>query len=185
MKLDLNPNCFFFDDKTKNFFDSDVDPIVVEKDEATARLIANFLWHNILPSFTKQIREGLFAPKDPESMIILMHKMGINVRYLGRLVVLAKLEEDEDAFLLSNGRQKVHLMPKYWIELLIVEMLARSFKVLLNELYTSHHGVYNSPASTIAALLNIVFNKICKANDSVVVVEENDEKKKISETVKD
>lgn len=148
LKLHLNPNCFLD-------FEFDVDAAVVKQDENVARELASFLWETILPAVTKQVREGDIQVKDNSSMVKLLHRNGVNVRYLGALASLATTEEKEDEDLLTQGKQKVHAMPHYWREMITVEIIARAVKYVLNAYYKSA-GVSAAPAQTIASTLNYV-----------------------------
>ena len=145
--IEINPNVFLN-------CEADVDPTVAAKDEAAAREMAIFLYDSVLPMLTRQVREGDVSPKDPESMVNLLHRMGVNMRYLGRLAKLALEQEREDAELMFQNKQRVHSMPYFWLEFLTVELLARSAKHILNMAMKSDSAIAASPAGTISALLN-------------------------------
>lgn len=153
--IEINPNVFFP-------VDADVDPEVVAKDENLVREMSTFLMESVIPMVTKQIREGEFFPRDCQSMVNYLHRMGVNLRYLGQLANLAQAQEKEDADLMLQGRQRVHAMPYYWLEFLLVEMLARSVKHVLNGKLRSDPFIASSPATTIAALLNHVLSILPK-----------------------
>ena len=142
----INPNVFLD-------FQIDVDAAVVQKDEDQARELAVFLWETVLPAVTKQVRDGDIQVKDNASMVKLLHRNGVNMRYLGQLATLAAAEEVDDEKLLSEGKQKVHAMPFFWREMLTVEVIARAVKHVLNSLFKKE-GVFNAPAQTVASLLN-------------------------------
>ncbi len=147
--IELNPNCFLS-------LDASVDSDALAKDEEHAREVAKFLFNFILPTITKQVREGEFSPKDQDAMVAYLHRMGVNMRYLGRLAVLAHGQEKDDAELLLQGKQRVHSMPFYFQEFLVMEMLARACKRLLNEVLRGNKSVAAAPAETVAAMLNHV-----------------------------
>jgi hypothetical protein len=170
--IEINPNVFFH-------FSSDVNPETVTKDEELVKEISLFLWDHVLPMITKQIREGEFFPRDCNSMISYLHRMGINIRYCGQLAKLAIEQEKEDSDLFLQGRQRVHSMPFYWLEFLIIEMIARSVKYLLNKKLRDNLNLSSSPALTIASLLNHVLSIL--ANDeagTAATAGENQQQKK-------
>eukprot|EP01039_Chlorochromonas_danica_P005330 gene5330-5865_t len=169
--LEVNPNVFLN-------FDSSVDPEILAKDEETAREIAKFLWNYVLPTVTKQVREGDFYPKDLDSAVNYLHRMGVNMRYLGQLAELASEQEKDDSDLLRQGRQRVHSMPYYWQEFLIVEMLARSSKHLLNTAMRADKLVATAPAETVAALFNHVLSVLHGLSDTAETKVEEEKGKK-------
>lgn len=175
----INPNCFLD-------FEFDVDPAVMEKDEAIAREMAVFLIDTVIPAVTRQVREGELQPKDGAGMVTQLHRMGINMRYLGTLATQAASEEKEDESILATGKQRVHSMPYFWRELLVIEMLARSAKHVLNSYY-SNKKAFAAPAQTIASMLNYVLSLVGSsshnnikptATEAVTTGEDADQKKK-------
>jgi hypothetical protein len=80
--------------------------------------------------------------------------VGINLRYLGRMATLARTKEQEDIDLLVTNRQRMQAMPLYWLEMLEIEIISRSFKHFLNEIFRSHQEIKHCPARTIATILN-------------------------------
>jgi protein TIF31 len=84
------------------------------KDEADVRAVCEHLTSTIIPRLIQQLQEGdVGFPLDGESLTTLLHKRGINMRYLGTLASLS----DKD-----NSRLKaVH-------RLAIQEIVSRSFK---------------------------------------------------------
>jgi protein TIF31 len=163
LSLSINPNCFLD-------FEFDVDPAVREKDEATARELALFLWDTVLPAVTKQVRDGDVQPRDNAAMVKTLHRHGVNMRYLGALLTLAAAEEKEDEELLTQGKQKVHAMPHYWREMLTVEVIARAAKYVLNGYYQSS-AVYAAPAQTVASFLNHVLSLYVPAPTAAATAE--------------
>lgn len=158
MKLELNPNVFLD-------FGIDVNPDVAQKDEDKARELATFLWEFVLPFVTKQVREGESVPKDANNLVDMLHRMGVNMRYLGQLARLAKENEDDDLKLLSNNKQRIQAMPQFWLEMLVVEIVARAAKHVLNGHYRSSKAVAAAPAQTIATFLNQLFSAISAKNN--------------------
>mmetsp|Transcript_8650 Transcript_8650/g.9915 ORF Transcript_8650/g.9915 Transcript_8650/m.9915 type:complete len:1345 (+) Transcript_8650:157-4191(+) len=131
----------------------------LEVDEERARQAAIYLWDVVLPKMTQEMREGdgHQLPLDGKSMIELLHQRGINCRYMGRLAVLAALEEAKDFAALSNrngGKMKSvtrRTMPLSWMELLEVEMVARASKHVLDS-YLNEEG--NQVIQVIASFLS-------------------------------
>jgi len=148
LPIQLNPNCFI------DGFDCDVDPTVVLKDEKIARDIADFLYNQVLVTMTDQIRLGDYCPIDNEGIVELLHAQGINMRYLGRLAVLAYESEKQDRCLHLTNRQRIQGMPFYWLEMIEIEVLSRCFKHHLNKLFQGHQEIKQQPARTVVTLLN-------------------------------
>ena len=68
-------------------------------------------------------------------MVQLLHTYGVNMRYLGRMAVLAHTQEEQDRELLLTNRQRIQAMPHYWLEMLETEVLARCFKHHLSRIF--------------------------------------------------
>eukprot|EP01038_Epipyxis_sp_PR26KG_P005210 gene5210-7248_t len=161
--FDLNCNVFIDD------FVADVNPEVLLKDEQTARELALFLFNDMLPNIVKQVRDGEFIAKDNIDMIQHLHRIGVNVRYLGVLARLSLAEEAVDIELLEHSKQRVFSMPQYWTNMILIEMVARSIKHILNGFYRNNSQVKASPAATIASVLHHLFSTL-----SVPKQDEND-----------
>lgn len=157
--LSINPNCFLS-------FSADEDSAVVAEDERTAREIAIYLWDQMLPMVTKQVKERELSPKDNASMVRMLHDRGVNIRYLGRLAALAQREEDIDQQLLLQSKQRVPSMPLFWWELLVIEMIARAAKHVMNEYYRQSQEVFVAPSRTIASLINHILSVLGKKDSS-------------------
>ncbi|CAK7203421.1 Intracellular distribution of mitochondria [Sporothrix eucalyptigena] len=64
------------------------------KDEADVRAVGKYLQETAIPALISDLSESEISfPMDGRSLSLLLHKRGINVRYLGRV---AKLSEGED-----------------------------------------------------------------------------------------
>lgn len=157
----FSPNCFLDVNSSSEgdsaVLKSDVDPDVASKDEASARELATFLWSQLLPTITFDVRTGELAPLDCASMVRILHSFGVNVRYLGQLAKLAADQEKEDIALAAENKQRVHMMPLYWLEMLETELASRCFKHLLNSIFRSDGLVRTAPALTVITLLNHLF----------------------------
>lgn len=151
INLQLNTNVFL-----PNVV-ADINPDEVEKDEETARDLARYLFTEVLPNITYQIRAGEMMISDNVSMVEMLHNQGVNMRYLGQLARLAKEQELEDVYVAKENKQRIHAMPKYWLELLEIEMIARAVKHLLRRLYQSNKRVQMTPTTTIISVLNHLF----------------------------
>ena len=157
--LSINPNCFLS-------FPPDEDPAVAAEDERTAREIAIYLWDQMLPMVTKQVKERELSPKDNASMVRMLHDRGVNIRYLGRLAALARGEEDIDQQLLRQSKQRVPSMPLFWWEMLVIEMIARAAKHVMNEYYRQSQEVSVAPSRTIASLINHILSVLGDSSSS-------------------
>lgn len=151
--IEINPNCFLN-------FKSDVDESQVKKDEDCAREMANLIVDYLLPTLVKQIREEDVVPRDSDMLVNYLHRTGVNVRYIGRLAMLAHEQEKEDVDLLVNGKQRIHAMPGYFLEMLIVEMIARATKHLMNSTFRSNPSVAANPAQSVTSLLNHIMSAL-------------------------
>ena len=88
------------------------------KDEAEVRAVCHHLRDKVMPEILHDLREGEVGfPMDGQSLSVLMHKRGINIRYLGRLASLTDK---------TNSRMQA-------LEKLVTqEMIARAFKHIAN-----------------------------------------------------
>lgn len=145
--LQLNPNVFLG-------MDSNFDEEELRKDELVACELAKFLFSTELPRLTYQIRLAEAIVFDNTMLVEKLHSLGINMRYLGQLARLAREQEVEDLNLHNEGKQRIHAMPIYWLELLEIEIIARSVKHIIHKYMRENKSVYNSPAETIIAVLN-------------------------------
>jgi len=173
VKVELNPNCFL------ECVDS-ANAEVLEADEEVARKLARFLYDSVLPYATEQVRIGEVQPLDNAALVTYLHGVGVNMRYLGRLAALAVGQEAEDAKFLAEGQQRRNAMPKYWLEMLETEIVARCFKHIINDVLRADKELRNAPASVIAELLNhLLGGTMASIDESVkLIVNEKDGKKK-------
>lgn len=150
----FNPNCFLGDYVLCKENADDVS--VLAKDEELARDLANFLWTKSLPNLNTMIRIGNYVTQDGKGITDLMHARGVNMRYLGQLAVLADEAEASDRKLNDEGKIMKNPMPHYWLEMLVIEILARSMKHLLNSYLRSNKAIRASPAVAVTSLLNLL-----------------------------
>jgi Translation initiation factor eIF3 subunit 135 len=80
-------------------------------------------------------------------MVEILHTHGVNMRYLGHMASLARLQEQQDRDLLLTNRQRIQAMPLYWLEMLETEILARCFKLHLGNLFRANK-VMHFPLTT-------------------------------------
>ncbi|KIY01404.1 uncharacterized protein Z520_02956 [Fonsecaea multimorphosa CBS 102226] len=87
-------------------------------DEKEVRAVCEFLRMNVIPDFINELHDGNVGfPMDGSSLCQLIHKRGINIRYLGRL---AKAAEDKG--------ERLHAFSTVVLQ----EMVARAFKHIAN-----------------------------------------------------
>ena len=146
-EVTLNPNCFLHTA-------CDADPAVVERDEDTARKLADFLWKKAIPKVTESIRLQDAVPVDGKALTEFIHSAGINMRYLGRLAALAAEEENIDMEHAMKSEKRMNPMPYYWRELLEVEIAARTMKHMINAILSSNKALHAAPANVLCLLLN-------------------------------
>ncbi|KAI9736602.1 MAG: Intracellular distribution of mitochondria [Cirrosporium novae-zelandiae] len=118
--------------------DNDKDREEFAKDEKEVRAVCNYLLDSILPEMVQNLKEGEVGfPMDGQSLSRLMHKRGVNIRYLGEVAKLATPDEP-----------RLHALRVIAVQ----EMISRAFKHIANR-YLRHLPSIFSPAC-IAYLLN-------------------------------
>lgn len=108
------------------------------KDEAEVRAVCEHLLSEEIPRLVTELKEGEVGfPMDGQSLSALLHKRGINIRYLGKI---AELADKPDPRLQALKR------------LVVQEMIARGFKHFANT--TLRNVMAPFSAACIAHLLN-------------------------------
>eukprot|EP00934_Nitzschia_sp_Nitz4_P006538 Nitzschia sp. Nitz4//scaffold3_size479765//48133//52644//NITZ4_000019-RA/size479765-processed-gene-0.47-mRNA-1//1//CDS//3329550515//6528//frame0 len=132
----------------------------IKKDEDMARQAAAFLWDEMLPRITREIRDGSWhqVPHDGKALTEFLHQHGVNCRYLGRLAILAQLEEENDKkraeILKQSNLFERRILSHYWLEILECEIVARAAKHVFDRYMTENGGTAAlNPAQTIASFL--------------------------------
>lgn len=109
-----------------------------KKDEEEVRAVCTYLTETIIPQFIKDIREGDAGfPMDGRSLTTLLHKRGINLRYLGHL---ARLTDTSDPRLQALKH------------LIVQEIVSRAFKHVANSYLSSIPPVFAN--SCVSHMLN-------------------------------
>ena len=136
----------------------------IQRDEEIARNAAIFLWDEILPRITREIKEGASHQlHDGKCLTSFLHQNGVNCRYLGRLGTLAQKAEDLDRtrgdVLKQTHKLDRTVFPLYWLELLETEMVARAAKHVLDGYFVENGGSssYN-PAQTVASFFSALIS---------------------------
>lgn len=145
------------------------------EDEETAREMARYLWDEVLPRLTREIRAscgipGFDVPAEGRELTELIHGRGINCRYLGRLADLAKDEERRDAEVreIIEGVERTSAsgslpdsfprfrMPPCWLDLIECEIAARAAKHVLSSYFEEAGGALGAvnPARIVANFLS-------------------------------
>ncbi|CBF76502.1 hypothetical protein AN4908.2 [Aspergillus nidulans FGSC A4] len=108
------------------------------QDEKEVRDACDFLRSKVMPELIQDLHDGdVGFPMDGQSLSQLLHKRGINIRYLGKLATLAK-EKGSRLEALST--------------LLVQEMVVRAFKHITNKYLRNVPAPF--AASCVAHLLN-------------------------------
>ncbi|KAH7070653.1 clustered mitochondria-domain-containing protein [Paraphoma chrysanthemicola] len=108
------------------------------KDEADVRAVCEHLQSEIIPRLITELKEGEVGfPMDGQSLSALLHKRGINMRYLGKI---AELADKPDPRLQALKR------------LVVQEMIARGFKHFANSKLRNVSAPFS--AACVAHLLN-------------------------------
>lgn len=68
----------------------------------------------------RQVRIGQVQPTDCDCLADLLHRHGVNMRYLGRVAQLASDQELEDRVFSISQKQRINAMPIYFLELVEV-----------------------------------------------------------------
>lgn len=134
---------------------TDVEKEEYLKDEAEVRAVCDHLRSKVIPELVQDLYDGdVGFPMDGASLSQLLHKRGINVRYLGRVT---KLAEDKGKRL------------KALVALAIQEMVARAFKHISNS-YLRH-----LPTPFITSCYSHLLNCLLDSSSDAVPVAEIDE----------
>lgn len=129
----LNPDVF-----SGQHPQSDEDKEEWAKDEAEVRAACDHLLTDVIPRLIQELKEGdVGFPMDGQSLSLLLHKRGINIRYLGKI---AELADKEDARFKALNR------------LAIQEMITRGFKHFANFKMRNLSAPFAAPC--LAHLLN-------------------------------
>ncbi|OCL06455.1 hypothetical protein AOQ84DRAFT_390173 [Glonium stellatum] len=122
---------------------SDEDKEEWAKDEAEVRAACGHLILDVIPRLIHELQEGdVGFPMDGLSLSSLLHKRGINIRYLGKIATLA---DKEDPRLQALKR------------LVIQEMISRGFKHVTNQ--RLRYLPVPFAASCVAHLLNCLLGE--------------------------
>ena len=167
LKLELNPNVFLA-------VPAGADAAAVTADEETARELSTYLMDKVLPGVVQGVREGQIAPLDNAHLVVQLHTAGINMRYLGQLARAARAEETSDVRHNRMNSMPVFDFPRYWRDLLEVELVARSVKHVFNALLGSSAAVRAAPAVTIASLLSHVLSTATSASADAAAAAKED-----------
>ncbi|PIG88431.1 protein TIF31 [Aspergillus arachidicola] len=118
------------------------------QDEKEVRETCDFLRSKVMPELIQDLHDGdVGFPMDGQSLSQLLHKRGINIRYLGKLAQMSKEKGARlDALTL----------------LLVQEMIARAFKHIANSYLRNVAAPFT--ASCIAHLLNCLLGADVNSN---------------------
>ena len=124
------------------------------KDEAEVRAACEHLHSEVIPRLVQELKDGEVGfPMDGQSLSVLLHKRGVNIRYLGKL---AELADKPDPRLQALKR------------LVVQEMIARGFKHFANS------KLRNIPAPFAAACVAHLLNCLLGAEANSNPVAESD-----------
>ena len=129
------------------------------KDEQDVRLACEFLRTSVIPELVRDLKEGdVGFPMDGQSLSRLLHKRGINIRYLGRLATLAQGKRLESLRILAlqemTSRAFKHVAGKY-LRHLPVPLTASCLAHLLNCLLGT--GLNPTPTADVDVSLSILY----------------------------
>jgi protein TIF31 len=133
---------------------SDEDKAEWAKDEAEVRAACEHLQSEVIPRLIQELKDGEVGfPMDGQSLSALLHKRGVNIRYLGKITELA---DKPDPRLQALKR------------LVVQEMIARGFKHFANSL------LRNVPAPFANACVAHLLNCLLGAEANPKPVAESD-----------
>ncbi|KAF4987371.1 hypothetical protein FGRMN_10403 [Fusarium graminum] len=142
-KFALNPDAF-----SGQVPQTDEEKAEFAADEEEVRAAGSYLREQVIPDLLKELSESEISfPMDGQSLSRLLHKRGINVRYLGKVAELS-----------NDGRLRCLR------EICVQDMVARAFKHI-SAVYLRHLPVPAVPAA-VAHLLNCLLGH--KFNDKPV-----------------
>jgi protein TIF31 len=125
------------------------------QDEADVRAACEHLLSEVIPRLVQELKDGEVGfPMDGQSLSSLLHKRGVNVRYLGKIAELANQEDPR----LQALRRLVNQ-----------EMIARGFKHFANSM------LRNVPAPFAAACIAHLLNCLLGEEANAKPVAESDE----------
>jgi protein TIF31 len=117
---------------------SDEDKAEWSEDEAAVRAACDHLQTEVIPRLISELKDGEVGfPMDGQSLSALLHKRGINIRYMGKI---AELADKPDPRLQALKR------------LVVQEMIARGFKHYANSKLRNVSAPFS--AACVAHLLN-------------------------------
>ena len=127
-----------------------------EEDERQVRAVCEFLRNKVIPDLVNELHDGdVGFAMDGQSLCQLLHKRGINIRYLGRLATVAE--------------EKGHRLNVFY-KVVLQEMVARAFKHIVN------HYLRHLPAifagTCVSHLLNCLLGVELNSNPRAELDEE-------------
>ncbi|KAK8199348.1 putative eukaryotic translation initiation factor 3 subunit CLU1/TIF31 [Phyllosticta capitalensis] len=145
----LNPDVF-----TGQVPQTDEEKEEYARDESDVRAACQHLTDEVIPRLVHDLQEGdVGFPMDGQSLTSLLHKRGINIRYLGKV---ASLSDNKDEPRLEALRR-----------LAIQEMIARGFKHVANQKIRYLPSPFIGAA--VAHLLNCLLGGEVNANPTVEI----------------
>ncbi|EAT77883.2 hypothetical protein SNOG_14691 [Parastagonospora nodorum SN15] len=145
---------------------SDEDKAEWAKDEAEVRAACDHLQTEVIPRMITELKDGEVGfPMDGQSLSSLLHKRGVNIRYLGKI---AELSDKPDPRLQALKR------------LIVQEMIARGFKHFANSKLRNVSAPFS--AACVAHLLNCLLGADANAKP---VAECDEEIKRMISTPED
>ncbi|KAJ1678312.1 Intracellular distribution of mitochondria, partial [Spiromyces aspiralis] len=146
--LEFNPDAFTtLDVVTAASGDSsnDGEPVTSDLRCKNTRDASRFLRDTVIPAFVHDLRNYLISPIDGESLTRIMHRRGVNIRYLGLIAELLAAP--------PNGTAEQHSPAGPHIRALVVrEMIVRAVKHILRD--TFRHTVADLHSEVFAHIIN-------------------------------
>lgn len=122
----------------------------IAADESQVKLLAKFLIEDQVPALLNDMKSGDGVPTDSQSLTDLMHRNGVNMRYLGRMHAMLQAPATEEQVQLKGDFKHLrHLVER--------EVLLRSAKHVCKQYLRdqlSHSSLHIAHA--VAHLLNLI-----------------------------
>lgn len=117
---------------------NDEEKAAYAQDEKEVRAVCDFLRNKVIPDLITDLHDGdVGFPMDGQSLCQLLHKRGVNIRYLGKLATAAE----------ENGNRL-----QAFSTVLLQEMVARAFK------HVANHHLRHLPAVFATACFSHLMN---------------------------
>ncbi|CAK4085469.1 unnamed protein product [Aphanomyces euteiches] len=139
-------------------YPASVDATQAAADEEVAKDAATYLQTLVIPSFVADLRRGAMYPADGTALTDMFHACGINMRYLGHVASLCASFEPH--------------VSKFIVELMEVEMIARSLKHIVASLFAEQPELRSTPGTLLVDVLNALLGDPLPSHKKAIAEDE-------------